>query len=97
MPTPSTPASSMRSAVSTAVPASPCIGMRTSAKANLGYRFGRRLASEGEEVDDVGPPAVNRVRFSSAAVHGLHISEQQRLGETLPKDRHNVADALVFQ
>ena len=61
------------------------------------HRLGGRLARQGQEVDDVAAAAIDRVRLPLAAVHGLHIGEQQRRGETLPEDRHNVADALVFQ
>ena len=98
MPTPSTPASSMRFAVSIADPVGPCIGIRTSAKASLGivgrlrrlvahgaHRSGRRLACKSEEVDDVGAAAVDRVRFALAAIHGLHIGKKQCLGKRCRK------------
>ena len=61
------------------------------------HRLGRLLACQGEKVDNVAAAAINRVRLPLAAVHGLHIGEQQRRRETLPEDRHNIADALVFQ
>ena len=53
--------------------------------------------AEREEVDDVAAAAIDRVRLPLSAVHGLHVGEQQRLGEPLPEDRHDVADALIFE
>jgi hypothetical protein len=64
----------MGSAVSTACPAGPCMGTRTSAKASLGvwpdrpaervthrtHRLGRRPARQSDEVDDVAAPPLRR-------------------------------------
>ena len=65
--------------------------------ARSAHGFGRRLARQRKKVDDVGAAAEDRGRLALAAVHGLHVRKQQRLGEALPEDRRNVADALIFQ
>ena len=52
---------------------------------------------EREEVDDVAAARVDGARLEGAAIHGLHVGQQERLGKLLPEGWHHVRDALVLE
>ncbi len=58
--------------------------------------LGARHAGCGEEINDVAAALIDGARFERAAIHGLHVGQQQRLGEALAEHRHDVAHAFVL-
>ncbi len=59
--------------------------------------LGRGRAGEGEEVDDVGAAGIDRAGLGGAAVHGLHVSEEDGLGEFLAEGGDDVGDAFGLE
>ena len=60
-------------------------------------RLRRIHTGEREEINDVAAAGIDAARLEGAAVHGLHVGQQERLGKLLAEGWHDVRDALVLE
>jgi hypothetical protein len=59
-------------------------------------RLRRIHAREREEIHDVAAGRIDAARLAAAAVHRLHVGQEERVGKPLAERRHHVRDALAL-